>query len=168
MVRKTVFSVLIALFTFSICAFAQDEQQPQVQTGGHEGQWGRHDQMDPKARAQHLTKQLDLNSDQQAKVQSILEDLQKQMAAMRNDNSTSQQDRRAQFMQLRQTTSSQIRAVLNPDQQKKFDAMEHREMVDRKMKEASNRRRSSPMEPACGSGRAQLNENRISCCTLSR
>ena len=45
----------------------------------------------------------------------------------------SQQDRRAKMMELHQNSSSQIRALLNEDQQKKFDQMEAK-MKDRMAK----------------------------------
>jgi Spy/CpxP family protein refolding chaperone len=77
-------------------------------------------------RVQRLTKILNLNDDQQAKVKSILEDQQSQMSTLRQDTSMSQQDRRAKFMQIHQDAQQKVRAVLNDDQKAKFDQMQAR------------------------------------------
>ena len=77
-------------------------------------------------RVQRLTKMLNLNDDQQAKVKSILEDQQRQMTTLRQDASLSQQDRRAKFMQIHQDTQQKVRDALNDDQKAKFDQMQAR------------------------------------------
>ena len=79
---------------------------------------------DPAQRTQELTKRLKLTSDQQAKVQEILQSEQSQMQSAHQDTSTSQQDRRAKMMGIRQSTDAQIRAVLDSNQQKKWDEMQ--------------------------------------------
>ena len=74
----------------------------------------------------HLTEQLNLTSDQQTKVQGILEEQQKQRESLMQDSSLSQDEKRAKFMEARKKTMSDIRAVLTPDQQKQFDEMQAR------------------------------------------
>ena len=54
--------------------------QPAMQNGGH-----HHGPPDPAERVKHLTKQLNLTSDQQAKVLSILQNEKSQMDAMHQD-----------------------------------------------------------------------------------
>jgi len=123
---SAIFALAAALF-----AAAQENQQqggppPDQQQPGQHGAWQRGPR-DPAQRLAHLTKALDLTSDQQAKIKGILEDEQKQAQAIFQEGSGAQEDRRSKMMALRQQTSSQIRGVLTPDQQKKFDAMEMRQ-----------------------------------------
>jgi hypothetical protein len=99
-----------------------DQQSAQGQGQGHGG-W-HHGPPDPAERTAHLTKKLHLTSDQQTKVQTILQSENSQMQSMRQNNSGSQQDRRAQMMDLHKTTDTQIRALLDSNQQKKWDEMQ--------------------------------------------
>jgi periplasmic protein CpxP/Spy len=85
-----------------------------------------HRQFDPQKRTEMLTKHLNLTSEQQPKVLDALKSEQSQMESLRADTSTSQDDRRSKMMEIHKTTNNQIRALLTPDQQKKFDAMEAR------------------------------------------
>ena len=94
-------------------------QQPADANGGR-----HHGPPDPAARTQKLTKKLKLTSDQQTKVQDILQTQKSQMDSLRQDNSGSQQDRRSKMMEIRQTSNTQIRALLDSNQQKKWDAMQ--------------------------------------------
>jgi hypothetical protein len=87
------------------------------------GRW-HHDPPDPAQRTQELTKQLKLTSDQQTKVQDILQSEHSQMESLHQDSSLSQQDRRAKMMDIRKSTDTQIRALLDSNQQKKWDDMQ--------------------------------------------
>jgi Spy/CpxP family protein refolding chaperone len=127
--------VLVAAGAISIAApfaVAQDDQQapPPNAMQGNGGGW-QHHQMDPAQRTQHLTKQLKLTSDQQTKVQDILTSEKTQMESLHQDTSTAPQDRRAKMMDIRKTSDTQIRALLDPTQQKKWDEMQarHEEMM---------------------------------------
>ena len=71
-----------------------------------------------------MAKHLNLNADQQAKVKDVLSSEQSQMQKLHEDSSMSQEDRRSKMMDLHKTSNDQIRALLNPDQQKKFDEMQ--------------------------------------------
>ena len=73
-----------------------------------------------------LSKQLSLTSDQQAKVLEVLKSEQSQMEKLRSDSSLSQEDRRAKMMDIHKSSNDQVRAILNPDQQKKWDEMQSR------------------------------------------
>ena len=66
---------------------------------------------------QHLTKTLNLTSDQQAKVQPILDQAKPQMIAIHKDAMQKTQAVMA-------STMSQIRPLLTPEQQTKFDAVQ--------------------------------------------
>jgi periplasmic protein CpxP/Spy len=125
--RCTLGLMLAALVcTVTVFAVAQDNgnssQQP-AQAGpmehGH-GHW------DPQQRTDMLAKRLNLNSDQQAKVLDAFKSEQSQMESLRSDSSLSRDDRHAKMMDIHKTTNEQIRGMLDPDQQKKFDAMQER------------------------------------------
>src|SRR3984957_15712052 len=114
--------VLLAVGLISIVAAAQDSSTnppPPPDKGGWRG-----GPPDPAQRTQELTKKLNLTSDQQAKVQDIFKSEQSQMESLHNDTSTPQQDRRTKMMDIRNATNSQVRALLDADQQKKWDEMQ--------------------------------------------
>ena len=124
---------LVALF--SLCfgtAFGQDQDQaaPPPPPSGQQSEQGMghrmgHGPMMPSVDDQikHLTKKLNLSDDQQAKLKPILEDQHKQMEAIHNDSSLSREDRFSKMQTLRESSDTQIKSVLNEDQQKNFDKM---------------------------------------------
>jgi len=120
--------VLVAAGAISIAApfaAAQDspsqnqnnDQQPSQQQGHRHG-------MDPAQRTQELTQKLKLTTDQQAKVKDALVSEHSQMESLHQDSSLSQDDRRAKMMDIRKTTDTQIRGLLDSNQQKKWDEMQ--------------------------------------------
>jgi len=127
MLKRYAITLVLALFAIGGCAFAQQENPPSGQDNPqgkpHDRRGGAWGPRDPAEMVKHLTQELNLTSDQQSKVLAILQDQQKQMQALRDDTTTAPEDRRAKFMELHKNTSSQIRAVLTDDQQKKFDDM---------------------------------------------
>jgi protein CpxP len=101
------------------------QDQPTAQSGAQAG--GQHDghrSMDPNRRIQFLTKKLNLSADQQNQILPILTDQQQQTAAIRNDSSLSQQDRRDKFRALHQDGQSKIEAVLTADQKQTYEQMQ--------------------------------------------
>ncbi len=82
--------------------------------------------MNPERRVEMMQRRLDLSADQTAQVRQILADSMAKMEAMRSNTALAPQDRHAQMMALRQSVQARIRAVLTPDQQAKFDAMQAR------------------------------------------
>lgn len=126
MKTKAVTSLIVLFSLWTGIAVAQEGGMPAQEQAmaGHE-HGGHH--MDPQQHVQHLTKKLNLTSDQQSKVLTILQDHQKQMEAAHGDTALSPQDRHSKLMDLHKSTNEQIRALLNSDQQKKFDEMTARE-----------------------------------------
>ena len=119
------------IYTVTPAAVAQDsgnndQQGAQAPPGGK-----GHARFDPSKRAEMMAKHLNLNADQQAKVADILKSEQTQMESLHSDASLSQQDRRAKMMDIHKASNDQIRGLLNPDQQKKFDEMQshHEQMM---------------------------------------
>jgi Spy/CpxP family protein refolding chaperone len=132
--------VLAAMLSLGVAAFGQDDQnapppppasdqqsgqpsgQPSEQRmGRHMGGRGMMPSVDDQIK--HLTKKLNLSADQQTKLKPILEDQRKQMDAIHNDASLSREDRFSKMQTLRQSSDTEIKGVLNEDQQKSFDKM---------------------------------------------
>jgi protein CpxP len=99
----------------------------------------RHGPPDPAQQTQELTKRLNLTADQQTKVQGILQAQHSQMESLRQDTSVSQQDRHAKMMDIHQATDTQIHALLDSNQQKKWD-----EMQAKRGQWGQNRRHGAP------------------------
>jgi len=120
--RKAGMQVTIALCMSALIAIptmAQDSAPtaPQGQMGPRgRGMEGRQLEM--------LTQKLNLTADQQTKVKVIDEDTGKQMMALRNDTSLSQDDKRAKMMDIRKSSQEKIRGILTDDQKTKYDAMQ--------------------------------------------
>jgi len=115
----TLFCV-IGMFTTLVVAQDNDANQ-QAAPAQH---WRGHGQPDPAKRTDMLTKQLGLTSDQQPKVLDALKSEQSKMEALHSDASLSQADRRTKMMDIHKSTNEQVRALLTPDQQKKWDEMQ--------------------------------------------
>jgi len=79
--------------------------------------------MDPDQRADMLAKKLNLSADQKTKVTDIFKSEQSDMQKIHADASASQGDRRSKMMDVHKSSTDQVRALLNEDQQKKFDKM---------------------------------------------
>jgi protein CpxP len=110
----------ISMLTMSAVAQNENNDQQSPPAGEHRG--GHH--MDPAKRTEMLTKHLNLSSDQQAKVLDIFKSEQSQMEGLRSDSSLSQDDRRSKMMEISKTTNDQVRALLDSNQQKKWDTMQ--------------------------------------------
>jgi Spy/CpxP family protein refolding chaperone len=93
--------------------------QAQPGSGGHGG-WHGHG-----FGLQGITKQLDLTSDQQTKVQPIVDAAKPQIAAIH-------QEAMQKMKTVMDSSLSQIRPLLNPDQQKKLDDIQkaHQDMMN--------------------------------------
>jgi len=114
---------LCATMTFSAAA------QTQEQAGNSDvgmGMHGHHKMPSVDDQVKRMTKKLNLNDDQQSKVRSALESQQAQMQQLRSDTSLSRDDRMSKMQEIHQNSTTQIRAALNDDQQKKFDEMQEK------------------------------------------
>jgi Spy/CpxP family protein refolding chaperone len=131
---------LLALVAASLISLAIPYAAAQDNSSGSSGQtttdqqsqpsqgYGRHHHgpPDPAKHTEMLTKKLKLTSDQQSKIQEIFQSEASQMQSLHQDSSTSQQDRHAKMMDIHNNTNTQVRALLDPNQQKKWDAMQAR------------------------------------------
>ncbi len=117
-------SGLLALGVTAV-ASAQDTPPPppdQTQAGPPQG--GRGMRMDPDQQLAHLTSALSLTTDQQSQIKPLLVDRQQKMQALMQNESLSQEDRRAQARTISQGTNNSIKAVLTDEQKQKFDTMQ--------------------------------------------
>ena len=131
MLKRCLFVLtLAALFcAVSSMAIAQDNgaNNQQSTPAGPEGRPGHgpgRGPMDPSKRAAMVGKRLNLSPDQQSKVEEIFKSEQSQMQSLRGDSSVSQEDRHSKMMEIHKSSNDQIRALLNEDQQKKWDEMQ--------------------------------------------
>ncbi|MGI8769959.1 MAG: hypothetical protein ACR2JE_00830 [Acidobacteriaceae bacterium] len=100
---------------------SQQMQGSNMQQGSNMKHHGM-EMQSPDQRLAKMTKKYNLTSDQQSRIKPILEDEQQQMQTMHADTSMAPKDRRAKMMDMRQTDSQKIEAVLNDDQKKMFEA----------------------------------------------
>lgn len=70
---------------------------------------------------QRMETALGLTPEQSEKLKAVFEAQRPAMDAIRNDNTLSQEDRRAKMQELRKTMEPQIAAILTPEQQKKWE-----------------------------------------------
>ena len=112
----------LALAMLSLPALAQGSSA--TPTG--EGQGQHHGMPSVDERVAHMTKALNLSEDQQTKIKAILTDQRDQVMSLKQDTSTTPQDRRAKFQEIHQSTKQKISGVLNDDQKAKFEQMQQR------------------------------------------
>lgn len=117
--RTLALTSLLSLGMAGSVAIAQDQPAPPPQEGG-----GGHRGMDTDAQLKHMTKALDLTTDQQAQIKPILESQHQQVQALREDQSLSREDRMAKMKSIHEDSHTKIEAVLNDTQKQKFEAMQ--------------------------------------------
>lgn len=93
------------------------QQGPPMGMAGHGG-------MDSQRHMEMMQQQLGLNADQMTQMKTILADGKAKMDALRANTSLAAEDRKAQAMAMRKDQMAKMRAILTPDQQAKFDAMQ--------------------------------------------
>jgi Spy/CpxP family protein refolding chaperone len=112
--KRNVLAVVTA-GAIALGGFVIVQAQPGPGGGGHGHAFG----------LQHLTDKLSLTSDQQTKVQPILDAAKPQIRAIH-------QEAMQKAKTVMDSTLSQIRPLLTPDQQKKLDAIQkaHQDMMN--------------------------------------
>ncbi len=111
-------TLTIGATALSVRAVAQDPGAPPPGQGGPRGRGMRGHQVE------FLTQQLNLTPDQVTQVKAIDADTWKQAQAMRDDTSIAGPDKRSKMMEIHKASQDKIRALLTPDQQTKFDALQ--------------------------------------------
>ena len=95
----------------------------------------------PEDRLANMASKLNLTDDQKAKIKPILEDEAKQMQSLRDDTSTPRMQKMQKMKSIHDSHSTQINALLTPDQQTKYAEMQKEAME--KMRE---RREQAPQQ----------------------
>lgn len=119
--NRKLLCMLLTLLAIPLFAAGAPAATPQ---GSGPGGGGRRGPMSPDEQLKRMTKDLDLTSDEQAKIKPILVDEQKKMEDLRNDSGGDRQAMREKMMQIRQDHRDHLRAVLDDKQKKKFDKQE--------------------------------------------
>ena len=118
----TLTAVCLALFATVTLGVAQDSA---AKDNDRPHRW-HHKRGNPVER---LTKALDLTPEQQAKIQPIFDQAKPQLKAAR-------QESREKMRAIRENTMAQIRPILTPAQQQKFDALKQAREDMRKARQA--------------------------------
>jgi Spy/CpxP family protein refolding chaperone len=117
----TLSAACVALFVTVTIGQAQD---PAEKNNDRPNRW-HHKRGNP---VEHLTRALDLTPEQQAKIQPIFDQAKPQIKAAR-------QESRQKVQAIRENIQSQIRPILTPAQQQKFDALKKAREDMRKARE---------------------------------
>ena len=117
----TLSAACVALFVTISTGFAQD---PAAKNNDRPNRW----QQRRGNPVERLTRALDLTPDQQAKVKAIFEQARPQIRAAR-------QEFRQKAQAIRENVQAQIRPILTPAQQQKFDAIKKAREDMRKARE---------------------------------
>ncbi|MEY2500448.1 MAG: motif family protein [Verrucomicrobiota bacterium] len=117
----TLSAACVALFATISIGQAQD---PAAKNNDRPNRW-HHKRGNP---VEHLTKALDLTPEQQAKIQPIFDQAKPQMKAAR-------QEAKQKVQAIRENIRSQIRPILTPAQQQKWDALQKAREDMRKARE---------------------------------
>ena len=88
----------------------------------HKAKTAKHGDQAVTRQVDRLTKQLKLDDSQKAKITEILTDAQKQEQEARTKGKQTAESRK-QLRSIRDDAQAKVRDVLNPEQQKKYDAM---------------------------------------------
>jgi Spy/CpxP family protein refolding chaperone len=82
--------------------------------------------MDPDRQLEHLTTELSLTADQQAKIKPILQSQADEMKKLMEDTATSREEKMPKFREIRESTTKKVSEVLTDDQKKKYEEMQQR------------------------------------------
>ncbi|HLP06935.1 MAG TPA: hypothetical protein VK178_02125 [Opitutaceae bacterium] len=96
------------------------------------------------SRLQDITAQLNLTEDQKAKIAPILKQEAADLRALKEDTSQRRMQRLRRFREINQKASEQIRALLTPEQQPKYDEL--RAAARAEMKQRMKERRAPGAE----------------------
>ena len=102
----------------------------------------------PQSGARTVEDELQLTPDQKVKIASIVDDENKQIEAVRNDNSMSLEQKQQKVMQIRQEGSPKIKAILTPEQLQKLTAIQQRMRQEQQQGGSSNPPPSNPPQSA--------------------
>ena len=116
---------MMAVLVLTCAGFSQGSSAAPVdqQRQSKSGQAKHQEMMTPEAMVEHLSTELNLTEEQKAKIKPMAEDVYKQMQQVHVDSSLSEPERREKIRQIHENALGQVKTILTPDQQKKFDEM---------------------------------------------
>jgi Spy/CpxP family protein refolding chaperone len=127
--KRILLSTALSLAIAGTAAFAQQAQptlpensSPNANAPYHHG---GHHAPNPQRQAEFISKKLNLSSDQTAKLTPIFADSAQKRQALFQDQSLTQDQRRAQMKSIHQNTKQQLATVLSPDQMQQLKSMRH-------------------------------------------
>ena len=114
---------LLAMGTILMLALTTVAQQTTTSNGAHGATGGGVPTVQKHLKL--LTEKLDLTGDQQAKIKPILQELHDGTQKVIQDESMSREERLGKVRACREKADKEIREILNDDQKKKLDQLEH-------------------------------------------
>lgn len=126
----------------------QTQDQTQAPASQQQGQWGHGHRrpMDPDRQLAHLTKTLNLSTDQQSQIKPILIDRQQKMQALWQDQTLSRQDRRSKAMAIQQDARTKLEAALNDQQKQQYEELQAK-MQARRQQRMGGMNQAPPSTP---------------------
>ncbi len=115
-----------ALVAVPVVAQTDAPPPPPGQAEGGMGPGGGPHRGGPERHVEMMQRELNLTPDQTAQLKSIMAAEHSKMESLHSNPSLSQADMRSQMMAIHQSSESQTRAILTPDQVTKYDAMQAR------------------------------------------
>ena len=127
--KRLLLSTALTLALAGTAAFAQQAQPTLPENSSpnanapfhHRG----HHAPNPQKQAEMISKKLNLSADQTAKLTPILADRAQKTQALFQDQSLTQDQRRAQMKAIRENTQQQLATILSPDQMQQLKTMRH-------------------------------------------
>lgn len=119
--NRFILSTSLALALSGTLAFAQ---QPAAATSPTTAKTHHHDR-NPQQEANHLSKKLNLSSDQAAKLEPILADRDQKIATLKSDTTITPMIAQKQMQAIRQQTRQQLAAILTPSQMQQLKSRHH-------------------------------------------
>jgi protein CpxP len=127
--KRLLLSTALTLALAGTAAFAQQAQPTLPENSSpnanapfhHRG----HHAPNPQKQAEMISKKLNLSADQTAKLTPILADRAQKTQALFQDQSLTQDQRRAQMKVIRENTQQQLATILSPDQMQQLKSMKH-------------------------------------------
>jgi Spy/CpxP family protein refolding chaperone len=104
----------------SAASFAQQDNAAPDASASQQGSGHGHQPRTPDEQVARMTKRYNLSSDQQAQIKPILANQQQQMQGLRQDSTSSREDKMAKIKSIRDDSSAKIQALLNDGQKQKF------------------------------------------------
>jgi Spy/CpxP family protein refolding chaperone len=125
MKRNFILTIIACGASLALCPgiYAQDASPSTTGTDSGQHPWGHHGGGDMLER---LTKALDLTPEEVTQIKPILETQRTQMQAIRADTTLTQQDKMAKAKDVHEATTTQINAILTPEQQAKYAEMQQK------------------------------------------